>query len=105
MVAAMKTGSIIVDLAAERGGNCELTKSGKTTKSKGVTIIGPENVPSMVPFHASQMYGKNISTFLLNMVKDGELNINMEDEIVKDSLVCEDGKVVNERILALMNNE
>ena len=105
MVAAMKPGSVIVDLAAERGGNCELTKAGKTTKSKGVVIVGPQNVPSMVAYHASQMYGKNISTFLLNMVKDGELNINLEDEIVKDSLICENGEVVNERILSLLNKE
>ena len=98
MVSGMQPGSVIVDLAAETGGNCELTEAGKTVVKDGVTIIGPENLPSTVPYHASQMYSKNISNLLLLMVKDEELNIDMEDEIIKESLVTDDGKVVNNRV-------
>lgn len=103
MVKGMPQGSVIVDIAAERGGNCELAEAGKTVDKHGVTIIGPENIPSTVPFHASQMYSRNITTFLLNMFdKEGNFSINLEDEIVKDTLVTEGGKIVNERVLELM---
>ena len=71
----MQPGSVIVDLAAERGGNCELTKPGETVVEHGVTILGPVNLPATVPFHASQMFAKNIVTFLLNMVKEGKLEL------------------------------
>jgi len=98
MVSGMHPGSVIVDLAAETGGNCELTESGKTIEKDGVTIIGPENLPSTVPYHASQMYSKNISNLLLLMVEEEELKIDMEDEIIKESLVTDDGKVVNQRV-------
>lgn len=98
MVSGMQPGSVIVDLAAETGGNCELTESGKTIEKDGVTIIGPENLPSTVPYHASQMYSKNISNLLLLMVEEEELKIDMEDEIIKESLVTDDGKVVNQRV-------
>ncbi len=98
MVAGMKPGSIIVDLAAESGGNCESTIAGETIIKDGVKIIGPVNVPSSVPYHASQMYAKNIANLLLLMVKDEELNINLEDEILKESLVTDGGNVVNERV-------
>lgn len=98
MVSGMKPGSVIVDLAAESGGNCELTVAGETIEKDGVSIIGPVNVPSEVPYHSSQMYGKNIANLVLLMVKDEELNIDLEDEILKDSLVTDDGKVVNERV-------
>jgi len=98
MVSGMQLGSVIVDLAAETGGNCELTESGKTIEKDGVTIIGPENLPSTVPYHASQMYSKNISNLLLLMVEEEELKIDMEDEIIKESLVTDDGKVVNQRV-------
>jgi NAD(P) transhydrogenase subunit alpha len=98
MVEGMKPGSVIVDLAAESGGNCEITKAGETVDKNGVKIIGPVNVPSSVPYHASQMYAKNIANLLLLMVKDEELNIDLEDEILKESLVTDDGKVVNERV-------
>ncbi len=86
-VAKMAPGSVIVDLAAERGGNCELTKADQTIVVHGVTIIGPTNLPSDAPYHASQMYAKNVVTFLLNMVKDKQLNVNVEDEIVRDTLI------------------
>lgn len=98
MVAAMAPGSVIVDLAAERGGNCELTHMGETAIEHGVTLIGCINLASTVPYHASQMYAKNLTNFLLNMVKDGQLNLNMADEIVRSTLVTQGGEIVNPRI-------
>ena len=102
MVAKMAAGSVIVDLAAERGGNCELTKAGQKVVEHGVTILGPTNPPAEVPQHASQMYAKNISTFLLNLVKDKQIQINLEDEIIRDTLIARDGQVVNPRIQQLL---
>lgn len=102
MVKGMMPGSIIVDLAAEHGGNCELSVSGQTVERHGVQIMGPENVPSTVPYHASQMFSRNITTFLLNMVKEGELNLDMDDEIIHDTLVTRDGSIVHARVLELM---
>jgi NAD(P) transhydrogenase subunit alpha len=98
MVAGMAPGSVIVDLAAERGGNCELTKPGETVVAHGVTIQGPENLPSTVPYHASQMYAKNIATFLLHLVKKGELTLDMNDEITKETMMTQNGEVVLPRI-------
>ena len=102
MVKAMRPGSVIVDLAAERGGNCELTKADEEIVVHGVTILGPTNLPSTVPFHASQMYAKNLTTFLGNMTKEGQLAMNMEDEIVADTLVTQGGEVVLGRIRELL---
>jgi NAD(P) transhydrogenase subunit alpha len=102
MVAKMATGSVIVDLAAERGGNCELTKADQRVVEYGVTILGPTNLPSEAPYHASQMYAKNIVTFLLNLVKEKQVQINLEDEIIRDTLISRDGRVVNERIQQLL---
>jgi NAD(P) transhydrogenase subunit alpha len=102
MVAGMAPGSVIVDLAAERGGNCELTKADQTVVEHGVTIVGPTNLPAEAPYHASQMYAKNISTFLLNLVKDKQFQINLEDEIIRDTLISRDGQVVNPRIQQLL---
>ncbi len=98
MVAGMAPGSVIVDLAAERGGNCELTKPGHTIVANGVTIHGPENLPSTVPFHASQMYAKNVATFLLHLVKKGEVQLDMNDEITKETMMTRNGEVVMPRI-------
>ncbi|WP_447970156.1 Re/Si-specific NAD(P)(+) transhydrogenase subunit alpha [Nitrospira sp. M1] len=98
MVAGMNPGSVIVDLAAERGGNCELTKPGQVIVSNGVTIHGPENLPSTVPFHASQMYSKNIATFLQHLVKKGELKIDLDDEITKGTLLTRDGEVIHPQV-------
>jgi NAD(P) transhydrogenase subunit alpha len=98
MVAGMATGSVIVDLAAERGGNCELTKSGEKVSVNGVNIIGWINLASTVPYHASQMYSKNVTNFLLNMVKDGKVNVNMQDDIISSTLVTEGGEIVNPRV-------
>jgi NAD(P) transhydrogenase subunit alpha len=98
MVAAMASGSVIVDLAAERGGNCELTRPEEQVVKHGVTIMGAINLASTVPYHASQMYGKNITNFLLHMVKDGKLVLDMQDEITRSTLVTEGGEIVNPRV-------
>jgi NAD(P) transhydrogenase subunit alpha len=98
MARGMRPGSVIVDLAAERGGNCELTRAGETVTDGGVAILGPTNIPATVPYHASQMYAKNITTFLLNMVKDGALKVDLEDEIVQGALVTRDGEVVQPQV-------
>jgi NAD(P) transhydrogenase subunit alpha len=98
MVAQMAPGSVIVDLAAERGGNCELTKPGETITAHGVTIIGQINLAGSVPYHASQLYSKNLAAFLLYLVKDGKLQLNLDDEIVRDTLVTQNGEVVNARV-------
>jgi NAD(P) transhydrogenase subunit alpha len=95
MVKGMKPGSIIVDLAAERGGNCELTKAGEVVQKYGVTIIGPVNVPASVPFHASQMYSKNITNFCMLFLKNGKIELNFQDDILSSTLLTKDGKVVN----------
>jgi len=102
MVKAMAAGSVVVDLAAEQGGNCELTQPGQTIVEHGVTILGPTNLASTVPYHASQMYARNISAFLLHLVKDGRLQVNMDDEITRQTLVARDGRVVHPRVLEAM---
>ena len=99
MVDGMNRGSVIVDLAAERGGNCELTVPGERVDHDGVTILGPLNIPAEVPYHASQMYSKNVTTFLLHLVHDGELRLDLEDEITRGTLITRDGSVVHERVL------
>jgi len=98
MVQRMAPGSVIFDLAAERGGNCELTQAGKTIQKHGVTIIGAINVASGVPYHASQMYARNVSAFLLHLVKNQKLALNMDDEIVRETLLTRGGEVVNPRV-------
>jgi NAD(P) transhydrogenase subunit alpha len=98
----MHPGSVIVDLAAERGGNCELTEAGEDVIEGGVKIIGPINIPTTIPFHASQMYAKNITTFLLHLVEEGNLKIDTEDEITEGTLITHGGKVVNPRVLEVM---
>ena len=98
MVAGMAPGSVVVDLAAERGGNCEYTKAGETVVEHGVTIIGLFNLATAVPYHASQMYAKNITAFLLYMVKDGKIQLNLADEIIQSTLVTQGGEVVNSRV-------
>jgi NAD(P) transhydrogenase subunit alpha len=98
MVKGMAPGSVIFDLAGERGGNCELTQSGKTIVAHGVTIIGRINIATEVPYHASQMYARNITAFLLHLAKEGKLQLNLEDEITRETLVTRDGEVVNHRV-------
>ena len=97
-VKGMAPGSVIVDLAAERGGNCELSKPDEIVVEHDVTILGPTNLPSEVPMHASQMFSKNLTTLLTHLIKEGELNLDLEDEITRDTLVTHDGEVVNPRI-------
>jgi len=97
-VRAMDRGSVIVDLASERGGNCELTRPGETVVEDGVQIMGPLNLPAAVPNHASQMYSHNISTFLRHLLGEEELRFDMEDEITRETLVMRDGQVVHPRI-------
>jgi NAD(P) transhydrogenase subunit alpha len=107
MVEAMQPGSVVVDLAAERGGNCELTRPDETVVHQGVTIVGPSNPASLVPYHASQMYSKNITTFLMHLLgKDGaaqsSLPINADDEITRETLLTHRGAVVHARLRELV---
>ena len=103
MVARMAPGSLIVDIAAERGGNCELTRPGETvTSAGGVSIMGPLNLPSTIPYHASQMYAKNIATFLKYLIKDGKLALDREDEIVRETLVTHGGEVVHPKVREML---
>ncbi len=98
MVKGMAPGSVIVDLAAERGGNCELTKMEEMIDVNGVTIIGTINLARTVPYHASQMYARNLMTYLTYMGKEGKLQMNMQDEITRETLVTHDGEIVNTRV-------
>ena len=101
-VAGMVPGSVIVDLAAERGGNCELTKADQRVVAHGVTILGPTNLPAEIPHHASQMFSNNVTRFLLNMVKNGQVNLNLQDEILRDTLIVHQGQVVHSRLREML---
>jgi len=103
MAEKMAPGSVIVDIAAERGGNCELTRPGETVVHNGVHILGPLNLPATIHYHASQMYAKNIATFLKYLIKDGKIILNREDEIVRETLVTHEGQVVHPRVLEVAN--
>jgi NAD(P) transhydrogenase subunit alpha len=98
MVSGMAPGSVIIDLASERGGNCELTRPGEKTIEHGVTVIGSINLASSVPYHASQMYAKNLTTFLTHLNKDGKINVDLNDQITRETLLTRDGEIVNERV-------
>lgn len=98
MVKGMAPGSVILDLASERGGNCDLTERGKTVVKHGVTIIGAINLATGVPYHASQMYARNMTAFITHLIKDQKLNLNLEDEIVRETLVTRGGEIVNARV-------
>jgi len=98
MASAMQPGSVIVDIAAERGGNCELTHPGQTVVHQGISILGPVNIPSSIPYHASQMYGSNVTAFLKIMVKKGELAVDRNDEIIRETLVTHGNEVVHARV-------
>ena len=100
MVRDMRPGAVIVDLAAETGGNCELTRPGETVVENGVAIIGPLNLPSSMPTHASQMYARNMLNFINHIVKDGEIVIDAEDEITNGCLITRDGQIVHEATAA-----
>ncbi|MDA1091871.1 MAG: Re/Si-specific NAD(P)(+) transhydrogenase subunit alpha [Acidobacteria bacterium] len=102
MVAGMAPGAVVVDLAAERGGNVEPSRPDETVVAHGVTILGPTNLPATVPYHASQMYAKNLSTLLLHLVSGGRLALNLSDEITQGTLVSHDGRVVHPRVRELL---
>jgi NAD(P) transhydrogenase subunit alpha len=109
MVEAMAPGSVVVDLAAERGGNCDLTRPDETVVHRGVKIVGPSNPPALVPYHASQMYAKNITTFLAHLLgKDGaaaeQLPIDTADEIARETLLTRGGEVVHPRVRELLGS-
>src|ERR1700690_3319654 len=98
MVAGMAPGSVIVDLAAERGGNCELTRPGETVAEHQGSILGPLNLASSIPYRASQMYSRNVTTFLCHLIKGGELSVDTTDEITREPLVTHQGRIVNHRV-------
>ncbi len=103
MVRGMRAGSVIVDLAAERGGNCELTRAGETVVERGVTILGPLNLPSTIPYHASQMYAKNVVTLLLHLAgKEARIDLDRDDEILRGTLLTRDGQIVHEQVKKLL---
>jgi len=103
MVKAMKPGSVIVDLAAERGGNCALTKQGETVVAHGVNILGPENLASDLAYHASQMYGKNMQTLVELILEDGQANLDFNDEIIAGTVVAHNGEVTHPHIRKLLD--
>ena len=105
MVRAMKPGAVIVDLAAEAGGNCELTRPGERSVVGDVTILAPLNLPSTMPVHASQMYSRNVSSLVALLVKDGKLVVDMQDEIIRGCCLTHGGRIVHERALGLMEKE
>jgi NAD(P) transhydrogenase subunit alpha len=98
MVQGMQPGSVIVDLAAERGGNCELTRAEEIVNANGVTIIGRINLASTVPYHASQMYARNLTAFLLLLVKKGQLDLNLQDDIIRETSLTRGGEIVQPRV-------
>jgi len=102
MVPTMRPGSVIVDLAAETGGNCELTEAGRTVVKHGVTIIGTLNLPSTMPYHASQMYSRNIASLLALLLKDGQAAIDMDDEVLKGTVITQGGQVVHDATRKLL---
>jgi NAD(P) transhydrogenase subunit alpha len=102
MVGAMQPGSVIVDIAAERGGNCELTRPGETVVENGVTILGPLNLPSMTPHHASQMLSANIAAVAKLLVRDGQVGMDLADQIIRETLVTHGGKVVHPKVAELL---
>jgi NAD(P) transhydrogenase subunit alpha len=104
MVQRMAPGSVIVDVAAERGGNCALTHQGYTVVASGVTIIGCINIASSMPYHASYLYARNIMVFLLHLVHDGTVQLNLEDEILRETLLTRGGELVHARVRSSSRN-
>ena len=103
MVKNMREGSVILDMAVEFGGNCEVSEKGKTVKKYGVTVVGEPNLPSLVPYHASEMYSKNILNLISYLNKEGKVELNLEDEIVKGSLITYKGEIINSRVKELLS--
>jgi len=102
-VEGMRPGSVIVDLAAERGGNCELSQADQRVIHQGVVILGPTNLPSEIPHPASLMFSNNVTKFLQNLIKDGQVNLNLQDEIIRETLTACDGRVVHPRLRELLD--
>jgi H+-translocating NAD(P) transhydrogenase subunit alpha len=102
MVGAMPPGSVIVDIAAERGGNCELTKPGETVVHNGVTILGPVNLPSLIPQHASQMLSANLAAVAKLLIREGKVGMDLDDQIIRESLVTHEGRVVHPKVAELL---
>jgi len=102
MVKNMRRGSVVLDMATEFGGNCEVSEKDKTVKKHGVTIIGESNLPSLVPTHSSEMYARNILNLILHIGKEGKVTINLDDEIVKGSLITLNGIIINQRVKDLI---
>jgi len=98
MIGKMAPGSVIVDLAAERGGNCEATRPGEVVVEQNVTVIGTINLASSVPYHASQLYARNVTAFLVHLFRDGQLHLDASDEITRETLVTQGGEIVNTRV-------
>jgi len=103
MVKGMRAGSIIVDLAAEQGGNCALTETGQEVVKHGVVIMGPVNLPSTVPFHASQMYARTVTSYLLHLVKDGKVQLDLNDELTRGPLATHQGEILHEAVKATLS--
>jgi NAD(P) transhydrogenase subunit alpha len=101
-VNGMKRGSIVIDLAGSTGGNCALSHADVTVERDGVTIIAPTNLPATIPVHASQLYSRNVTSFMALLIKDGQLNIDMKDDVVGPSCVTHNGEVVNQRVAAAL---
>jgi NAD(P) transhydrogenase subunit alpha len=97
MVKGMRPGSVVVDLAAESGGNVELTRPAEVVETGGVFIDGTRNVPSTIPVHASQLYSRNVANLLLSVAREGQVNLDFDDEVIKGSVVTHAGEIVNER--------
>jgi NAD(P) transhydrogenase subunit alpha len=104
-VEGMKRGSMIIDLAGSTGGNCELSKADQTVEHNGVFIFAPTNLPGTVPVHASQLYSRNVTAFLTPMIKDGELSIDMNDDVVGPSCVTHQREIVNERVAKALESK
>jgi len=102
-VNGMKRGSVVIDLAGATGGNCALSKADEVVERNGVTILAPTNLPASIPVHASQLYSRNITSFLSLLIKDGQLEIDMNDDVVGPSCVTHQGKIVNQRVAAAVN--
>ncbi len=104
MVGAMKPGSVIVDLAAEQGGNCSLTRPGETVNRGGVTVLGPPNLPALLPVHASVMFARNVMAFMKELIREGRVHVNRQDEVIGQTLATYEGQVVSEPLRQAMQN-
>jgi NAD(P) transhydrogenase subunit alpha len=105
MISGMSPGSVVLDMAAEQGGNCAITQPGRNIVESGVTIMGPVNLPATVPNHASQMYARNIGAFLKHLIHNGDLTINLDDEITRETLVTYEGQIVHPRVRQIAQKE